>query len=491
MQMLVDYMDEQSVLTPSENDREESNLVVLTWRTRLCYGVGHILNDLCANVWFSYLLIYMQYVVQLSPITAGSLLLVGQIADALSTPFVGIESDRTGYNKYGRRKLWHLLGVTCVAVSFPFIFTKCIGCGKSSEYALVIYYVPFIVIFQFGWASTQISHLALIPELSECKIEKVTLNAIRYAGTVSSGIVVYLVFWYLINTMKSCDVIGPDDHDEFMYLALITVAFGLVFMFIFHLGVKERPRKSSHIGDSKSKRNASDWKLWFREIEFYKVALIYMCTRLVVNISQVYTPQFTKVSLEHKKEIVAIIPLIVFVSGFLTTLAAKPLNVHLGQRGTYIIGLLIVISNCVWTYFIEKKTIQVYGYGVLLGVGGSLSLVTCLGMLAHLIGENVETGAFVYGAMSFLDKIANGIAVQIIQVFHGSVACEACLYRHIIMYVPGGAAVFALLVAVMLNRDFDRSSAETPEPKKPPQNIQSKSTSMGRGAWAETPVLRS
>ena len=30
-----------------------------------------------------------------------------------------------------------------------------------------------------------------------------------------------------------------------------------------------------------------------------------------------------------------------------------------------------------------------YGYAILLGVGGSLSLVTCLGMLSHLIGENV------------------------------------------------------------------------------------------------------
>lgn len=29
-----------------------------------------------------------------------------------------------------------------------------------------------------------------------------------------------------------------------------------------------------------------------------------------------------------------------------------------------------------------------------------------------------ETGAFVYGAMSFLDKMSNGIVIQIIQVFY-------------------------------------------------------------------------
>ena len=29
-----------------------------------------------------------------------------------------------------------------------------------------------------------------------------------------------------------------------------------------------------------------------------------------------------------------------------------------------------------------------------------------------------ETGAFVYGAMSFTDKLSNGVAVQLIQIFH-------------------------------------------------------------------------
>ena len=31
-----------------------------------------------------------------------------------------------------------------------------------------------------------------------------------------------------------------------------------------------------------------------------------------------------------------------------------------------------------------------------------------------------ETGAFVYGAMSFLDKMSNGIVIQMIQVFYPS-----------------------------------------------------------------------
>lgn len=35
----------------------------------------------------------------------------------------------------------------------------------SDQYAQMIYYSGFVIIFQFGWAAIQISHLALIPEL--------------------------------------------------------------------------------------------------------------------------------------------------------------------------------------------------------------------------------------------------------------------------------------------------------------------------------------
>lgn len=47
----------------------------------------------------------------LSVCAAGVLLLVGQIADAICTPLIGYESDRTpGCGNYGKRKTWHLVG---------------------------------------------------------------------------------------------------------------------------------------------------------------------------------------------------------------------------------------------------------------------------------------------------------------------------------------------------------------------------------------------
>lgn len=78
---------------------------------RLAFSIGHVLNDLTASVWFSYLIIYLSQVKEFSNISAGLLMLIGQISDALFTPFIGIGSDKTnGLCNMGKRKTWHLFG---------------------------------------------------------------------------------------------------------------------------------------------------------------------------------------------------------------------------------------------------------------------------------------------------------------------------------------------------------------------------------------------
>jgi len=78
---------------------------------RMSYSIGHVLNDLTASIWFSYLIIYFHQVKKFNNTLAGYLMLIGQISDALFTPFIGYESDRTkGIRKLGKRKTWHFLG---------------------------------------------------------------------------------------------------------------------------------------------------------------------------------------------------------------------------------------------------------------------------------------------------------------------------------------------------------------------------------------------
>ena len=57
---------------------------------KFCYGVGHILNDLAANAWFSYLIIYLTKVARLSNSHTGLVAMLGQVTDGICTPITAI-----------------------------------------------------------------------------------------------------------------------------------------------------------------------------------------------------------------------------------------------------------------------------------------------------------------------------------------------------------------------------------------------------------------
>ncbi|XP_071348209.1 major facilitator superfamily domain-containing protein 12-like [Trachinotus anak] len=447
---------------------------------RLSYAVGHFLNDLCASMWFTYLLVFYHSVLGFENTNAGVLLLVGQIADGICTPLIGYESDRTpGCGNYGKRKTWHLVGTLSVVLSFAFIFNQCLGCDSlTPQWASLTYFIPFIIIFQFGWAATQISHLSLIPELVTCEHAKVELTAYRYAFTVIANITVYAVAYLLFHVQagEGDDALGPADIPIFRNLALIVLGIGALFSIFFHLGTTEsRPGAGGEAGGEEEVRRRTtvedeeaegeyrpllprsrtsssllQWKCWLQQPSFYQVALLYMSTRLIVNLSQTYISMYLINTLGLPKNFIATIPLVMYLSGFLSSFIMKPLSKLIGKCLTYFVGLLLIMAFSYWVLVDDKMGQQVYGAAVLLGAGSATILVISLSMTAELISNQTQSGAFVYGAMSFTDKVANGVAVMIIQAVHPChtvLCCPACVwfYHYVMVIVTGGVAVIASL----------------------------------------------
>ncbi|KAL6430179.1 hypothetical protein ACFW04_007733 [Cataglyphis niger] len=430
---------------------------------KLAYGTGHVLNDICASMWFTYLLVFFHLVLGFDPTLAGAVLLIGQVADALVTPFVGFQSDRNDnfwLCRYGRRKTWHLIGTICVLLGFPFIFSQCIGCEYAHQYAQLVYYAAFVVIFQFGWAAVQISHLALVPELTPSEHERTELIAIRFTFTVFSNVLVYCIMWGVLHvTSDAYDTqIGPGDIHKFQKVILIGLVVGLIASIIFHIVVKE-----SANGDANGSflhRNGRTALVLLRDFRLYQIAFVYMLTRLFINLCQIYMPLYLHESLNMPATSLAYIPLTMYLSSFLTSLIIERLNTKWGRKIAYSIGALLAISACIWIQFGNDDTYtkyQIYAVAVLLGSAGAIMLVTSLGITSDLIGRNTESGAFAYGIMSFTDKLSNGLVVMLIQylVKHLSSGYASYYYRNILTYVCGVSAASAMLMILYI-KPFSR-----------------------------------
>lgn len=104
------YGSTDNSITPNDNNSmEQPNskpVGTLNLIEKLGYGLGHVFNDLSAGVWFSYTLLFLQSSIRISSVIAGGLVMIGQVGDAIATPFAGYIADR-----YWTKRNWHILGI--------------------------------------------------------------------------------------------------------------------------------------------------------------------------------------------------------------------------------------------------------------------------------------------------------------------------------------------------------------------------------------------
>ena len=131
-------------------------------RVLSAYSVGHFGNDLCASMWFIYLSYYLVYVVNLTENVAGLALLSGQITDGITTPIVGILSDKVNC-ACGKRNAWFYFGSLLVVPAFLCIF---LDIQFTSETMTNAWYITWPAIFNVGWASVQIAHLSIVVSIA-------------------------------------------------------------------------------------------------------------------------------------------------------------------------------------------------------------------------------------------------------------------------------------------------------------------------------------
>merc|ERR1719369_241222 len=118
---------------------------------------------------------------------------------------------------------------------------------------------------------------------------------------------------------------------------------------------------------------------------------VYMSTRLFVNLSQAYIPLYLQESLELHSKYVAIVPLVMYSSSFVTSAFMKILNHKAGRKISYSLGGLVGLAAAAWGFYggdeHGKADIFFKNYGIffaaaMYGLAGSAVLITSLSLTA-------------------------------------------------------------------------------------------------------------
>ncbi|OXU18369.1 hypothetical protein TSAR_003217 [Trichomalopsis sarcophagae] len=405
--------------------------------TRVAYAMGHVFNDLTAAMWFSYTLLFLQRIALLEPLTAGTLLLLGQVIDALMTPVFGVLVDR-----YSKKKVWHVVGSVMVTVSFPVIF----GSFVRNPYSVgtMFVYVLSIMVFQTGWAAVQISHLSMIPALTNSPLVRAELTAIRqiFRSSRRSGDCLHR---YVDCTAKRT-IVPAGSYRCFQNIVVVLTLFGAVSTVLFHVFLNARlleairtPPRPATAGSVEANRpvpststsavsvttetttpstpvtGSYQRKGWFSTSLLVRVALLYVASRLFITLATVYLPLYIEETGIGGRQALATVPLVSYTASFIAALLLKYINRSCGTKVCYLLGSLIGMAAAGVVEFAGSGAAVMYSAGVLIGAGSSITMVTALSITAELIGTRTESSALVYSIVTFLDKIVTGLVVIVIE----------------------------------------------------------------------------
>ncbi|GBP62336.1 Major facilitator superfamily domain-containing protein 12 [Eumeta japonica] len=299
------------------------------------------------------------------------------------------------------------------------------------------------MVFQIGWAAVQISHLSLIPELAEDEQTRTHLTAVRFGFTVFSNLFVYIITWIVLHITGECDKeqVGPADAWKFRHIVYILLALGAVASVIFHIVVKEKQSyiRQENLDDIIGEVAVNAFQEVIKDIPKENGQTAFSIVLKNAN------PEIFIMPKENPARPDGAARDDVKVAEEKEELREKERLKYLKKKEK---GTRKLVENMTPREHRDAKKKWKVHCTKYRSFGGAIMLVTSLALTADLVGARTEASAFVYGLMSFTDKLSCGIVIAVIQMYADT--AENSYYREVLSWVCGGATIAGLVLTLFL-----------------------------------------
>lgn len=347
--------------------------------TRLSYAASDVAGQLVFALISFYLLYFYTDVFGISAATAGTILLVARLVDALDAPVWGVIFERTN-SRWGRHRPWFLwLSVPFATFGVLTFLTPDVGYAAKVAYASATYIVVSVLYTGINTPVTSILS-ALTPDPRE----RVTLTCFRMYGSKVGALLVNLTALRLVHWLGE-----GDDRRGFMltvpiFAAASVALFLLAFRNLREVVPSEAPRQSV-FGSFRAIRGNWPWLIIVASSLCFWIAFI-------ARVSTV--PYFFKYTL-HREDLIPIANALDFAS-LLVVLFLPWLCRWTSKRNVWVLGLLgmVVGQIIVWVGLHQGGSIPIIMTGWTLGF---LASGAAMAMPFSLLSDSVDYGEWKTG----------------------------------------------------------------------------------------------
>ncbi|MGK7902790.1 MAG: MFS transporter [Hormoscilla sp.] len=387
----------------------------LSFLTKLAYGAGDMGPAITANILVFFLLPFFTDVAGISAALAGSILMVGKIADALNDPVVGFLSDRTRH-PWGRRFPWIVFG----GIPFGIIFFLQWIVPVKSEWGLFCYYVAIGVLFNIAYTAVNLPYTALTPELTKDYNERTNLNSFRFAFSIGGSILSLLLATFIFSQVQ-------DAEQRYLVLAIVCTVLSVLPLYLCVWGTRKRVAaiEKLRLEDDPEEEEASlslpeQLRVAFSNRPFLFVIGIYLCSWLAVQVIGSVMKYFVVDLMGLEPQVFPQVALTVQTSTFLMLFFWTRVSDRLGKKAVYYMGTALwLIAQIMLLYLQPGQVGLMYFVAVIAGCGVAVAYLVPWSMLPDVIDlDELNTGqrreGVFYAFMVLLQKF--GLAIGLFLV---------------------------------------------------------------------------
>lgn len=380
----------------------------LSLSTKLAYGAGDAGAGITVTILTFSLMVFFTNVAGLDPRTAGSILAIGKVFDAINDPIVGFLSDRTR-SRWGRRHSWMIVGAIPFGIFFflQWIVPRFSENPATNQTALFWYYVVISILFNTAFTAVNLPYTALTPELTQDYHERTSLNSFRFAFSIG-GSILALILGLVIS------LIVTDSTQQYLTLGAVCAVLSVFPTYWCVWGTKER-----YSSDSESSIPFFEQlKIVFSNRPFLYVIGIYLCSWLAFQLTATVLPYFTVnwMGLESYFAVALIVQAVAIVMLFVWSAVSK----QRGKRVVYFMGMALWIIAQAGLFLLQPgQTALLFLLAGLAGVGVATAYLVPWSMLPDVIElDELQTGqrreGIFYAFMVLLQKIGLALALFLV-----------------------------------------------------------------------------
>jgi|GEM_PF-87200 len=389
---------------------EKTNQHRLPFRVKLAFGSGNLYSG-AINTYTFFYAFFMTDIIGLNAISAGSVVLITQIWDAVTDPLMGYISDHT-HSHRGRRRVYFLAGIVPIFVSFVILWLPLRLTHQWEKYLFVL---AGCLVFRTVYTMVMIPYQAMKAELSLDYHERSVVNLSCMLFSSIAAIMGLLIPLWLTGAFSS------RPQKAYLYIAF---GLGLLFTLPWPWVYQATEGRDRFTASQRDRDSLKDMGLAlvrpFGIRSFRVLAGVYITANIALDMLAMTFIYYTRYCLPDAGSALGnrlILPVALALGvQFIAIPMAFYFSRTRGKSFVFLAGAIILVPGLLLLFNLRAtaSTLYLCALGLLFGIGVSVSMLMLGSMQADLtdVGElysgRREEGSF-SGIYLFLGKTAAGL----------------------------------------------------------------------------------